>query len=706
VLHLARGLGIGPLRPVNQRMARTLFIKAAWVLLGLALLLGEGQALVWAGEAPGRQIVVVLDLAKLPGSGPAPGSWPQAATLLVHLLKDKDYLGLVASGEQEGLILPTDRLTPAHRQQALGKLARFAPGSAAEPLADLVTQALWAFQPGESGPRALLVLTDRVRNNGAQPQAATLEKMRQVAAQAQKAGVTISFLSQAAQVPQEDLKTLAVATGGFFWEGKTVADCSNAMVSFYQRLAQPQEVPLQGTGFRLDPWVKQAVVVAIRSTPGTGVMLTSPAGARITPKTSVRNLHWVADQLYDLITVVQPRPGAWTLSGIQPGASRVFLDTDLALTAAKTPGEVGEDEVLQVTAALVGSPGNLTGGEMASGAEVVAYLQLPGAKTRPVFLKNTPPGPNTPLPAGVWMGELSPVHQEGEATLKVWALGKTFQRLITRPIAITPPWYRVAVSPEGTQKPAPLRFQPDPERRPEQLAGVVTVQSPQGAMAGVLIAPAPGAEITVAPPPGCQEVCAADLQLQGLAAGGRPLAIASGPFPKIAPKVPEQPAEVKPEAAPVPQGEVKAPPVRKTKRRLIFLVLTGVGAVILMAAGFLMWRERPPRADAEEDEDSGGAGGKSTLRLQAQVEALTKEKVQLQATLEDKSQQIEKLLAEKADLQSSLDRVSAMSKGNAQSIDDLEKKLEEAEKEAQGIQQEYMALYARSQQEKEAIKKN
>lgn len=685
-------------------MARTLFHTVARGLLCLCLLLGEGQALVWAGEIPGRQIVVVLDLAKLPGPGPAPASWPQAAALLVHLLKDQDYLGLVASGEQEGLILPTDRLTPAHRQQALGKLARLAPGSDPKPLADLVTQALWAFQPGESGPRTLVVLTDRVRNHAAQQPDAHLEKMRLAAAQAQKAGVTISFLSQASQVPSEDLKALVATTGGLFWEGQAAAELPNGILNFYQRLAQPQEVPLWGNEFKLDQWVRQAVVAAARSSPGQAVMLTSPAGARITPKTSVRNLHWVADQPYDLITITQPRPGAWTLSGARPEDSRVFLDTDLTLTTAKTPGEVAADEALRVGAAIVSSSSTLPGGEAVSGAELAACLLGPGTKTRPVPLKNAPPGPISPMPAGLWTGELPPVHHEGEVTLKVWALGKTFQRLITRPIAITPPWYRVALPPGGTQKPAPLRFQPDPERRPDRLAGTVTVQSPQGAMAGAFIAPAPGAEITVAPPPGCQEVCATDLQLRGTAAGGGPLAIVSGAFPAISRKVPEKPAEIKPEAVSAPQGDGQAPP--KSKRRLIFLILTGVGVAILLVAGLLMWRERPAHPEGDDDEEPAGPAGKGTLRLQAQVEALTKEKVQLHATLEDKKQQIESLLAEKADLQASLDRILSQTKGSAQSIDELEKKLEDAEKEAQGIQQEYMALYARSQQEKEAIKKN
>ena len=63
-------------------------------------------------------------------------------------------------------------------------------------------------------------------------------------------------------------------------------------------------------------------------------------------------------------------------------------------------------------------------------------------------------------------------------------------------------------------------------------------------------------------------------------------------------------------------------------------------------------------------------------------------------------------MAEKTDLQAELERISSKTKGNVQSIEELEKKLEQAEQEAKGVQEEYMALYARNQQEKEAIKKN
>jgi hypothetical protein len=142
------------------------------------------------------------------------------------------------------------------------------------------------------------------------------------------------------------------------------------------------------------------------------------------------------------------------------------------------------------------------------------------------------------------------------------------------------------------------------------------------------------------------------------------------------------------------------------ERRLLWLALVGVGVAVLLVAELFFWQDKPDTGDAAGEVDADGAPGKNILRLQAQLEALSKEKAQLHAALEEKNQQAATLLAEKADLQADLERIRAKTKGNVQSIEELEKKLEEAEREAQGVQQEYTALYARNQQERENIKKN
>src|SRR3974390_728851 len=100
------------------------FIKAAWALLWLCILVGVGGAVPCAGEDPGMQLVLFLDAANGPGNAPAKGILSQAANLLVHLLQEEDYLGLVAAGEPESGILPPGRLTHELRVQARAGVAR------------------------------------------------------------------------------------------------------------------------------------------------------------------------------------------------------------------------------------------------------------------------------------------------------------------------------------------------------------------------------------------------------------------------------------------------------------------------------------------------------------------------------------------------------------------------------------------------------
>ena len=88
------------------------------------------------------------------------------------------------------------------------------------------------------------------------------------------------------------------------------------------------------------------------------------------------------------------------------------------------------------------------------------------------------------------------------------------------------------------------------------------------------------------------------------------------------------------------------------------------------------------------------------------MEALAKDKAELEGALQEKNQEINRLLAEKTELEESLERAQQKSQENLKALEEMEQKLGEAEQEVQGVRQEYMALYARNQQDKESLKKN
>jgi hypothetical protein len=622
---------------------------------------------------------------------------------LVHFLPDQDYLGLTAPEAE----LPAVQLGTAERRQILDALTTLKPAPQTQPFADLVARSLKLFQPTGPEKRGLVILSDVAGKSEPQKNTAHLEEITRMAAQARKAGVAIFAASRAPGIPPNEMQALTSVTGGCFCDAKTAPDLITAVLNCYERLGQHQEAPIIGADFKLDPSVKQAVVVALRSVPGKAVVLTTPAKARITPRTRARSINWLAGQDYDLITISAPRPGDWSLAGSRPADSRVFLDTDLTVTVTGIPRVAGSDEALPVTAALSGHEQSLAGAQ--GFPEFLAELYMD--RGAPLAMKLTAPGPgdNSADPPETRVGRFPPVHQEGDAALRITVLGKTFQRSVELPITIAPPWYRVDLPAAAAPNVGPISFQPDPKRLPQKVEGAVTLQSAQGSLAGVLINPAPGSEIIMSRPSGCQDACLADLQMRGTAAGGRSLVIASGPRRlTVLPSAPEKTAEpdtkkISQEMAPAPQSPAAT---RKSKRRFLWLALMGIGVAILLGAGFLFWQEGRGDQDSEEDEDPNDASGKNVLRAQAQVEALLKEKAQLQAALKEKKCQTEQLEKEKAELQEELERAKTRSQGSSKSLEELEKRLEEAEKEAKGFQQEYMALYARSQEEKNTIKKN
>jgi hypothetical protein len=101
----------------------------------------------------------------------------------------------------------------------------------------------------------------------------------------------------------------------------------------------------------------------------------------------------------------------------------------------------------------------------------------------------------------------------------------------------------------------------------------------------------------------------------------------------------------------------------------------------------------------------GGSLREEKLMLLARVETLLHEKAALEARLKEMEKRLQQLAAENADLLKKMEQQSLIFREKARVIGELEKKLQEAEHEAKAVQEEYMALYARSQGEKRVLKK-
>jgi len=673
------------------------------LLVVLCLQWGAGGPGVRAEDSPDVQLVVVLDSSHPAGDSQINSLAAQAAGLLVHLLEDQDYLGLLGSGEPDETLLPTAALTPEHRKQALDTLARFAPAPGHKPLSQVMQQALGAFQSQGPKRRVLFWLGGEGGVFDDLQADDISSEIEEITAQARSEGVT---LFAALMPPAAAWHTLTTETGGHCWEIRAASDLHLACLKLYQNLAQPQEVPITDSQVPLDRWVKQAVMVLTRSDPGKGVVLTDPGKARITQGTRARNIRWVAGRSCDLVTLTRPRPGVWSFTGARSEGCKAFISTDLALSAEGIPRKVAGDEALLVTAALHHAKGPQAAADLMAGTEFSAELQVhDNVLTAP--LKKPHPDQGHDLSPETRTGRFPPVHQEGEGALRVLARGKNFQRLKSLSISVTPPWYRITSQTKGAPFELPLLFHPDPGHRPEQVEGSVTLKSALGSLSGILINPTPGAEIILERSSGSENFRWADLHLKGFAPDGRPLNITSGPLPLQSarraaddltqPSVkPDSPAEVHREN----------PLSLHFMQPWMWLALSALGGGVLLASALLLWRLRRQAEGFEGEDDYGGHFPTSTLRLKAQVETLVKEKAELEEALKEKQQEVKQVQKEKAEIQADLDRYQKKAQEYFKNMQDLEKKLVETDEEAKRVREEYMALYARNQREQRLLKKN
>ncbi|MGQ9687637.1 MAG: hypothetical protein ACUVXF_02440 [Desulfobaccales bacterium] len=672
-----------------------------WFWLGLCLLLRFNGSAAWAGEPAAAQVMLVLDVSAEAKDAKILQGAAEAAALLAHLLSERHYLGLAAPGGRAGVLLPPAPLRSGQRSQFLGQVARLTPERGRKSLAQVINQATALFPADGPKRRVLFLLTDAAAGTDSPTPEAAASDLQHLAGHLQTAGVAVFAAAPASGAALQPLRSLASGSSGRLWELKTAAEFPDAALKFFAYLEQPQEVPLDGEHFLIDPWVKEVVVAAPRAVPGKGVVLTSPRGARLVPAFRTRNLRWIAGQEYDLITVSQPQAGVWTLTQARLADTRVFLSTPFTLVSPQTPQKVGVDEALQVAAALTGHPEPSKVSDLLSGTLFFAEMSLPGNPPETTQLRVREIGRGPGEPPELRVGRFPPPHPKGEGTLRVWAFGKTFQRLISIPLTVTDPWYHQVGALAGEKGQKLMRFQPAPNRPLERAEGVVTVKSGQGGLSGIFITPGPGREISLALPAGCGAYCQVELHLRGTGPGGRPLEIASSLRTESPPKELDKKVQTEPSA---PQSGTRAS-APKPRRRWFWLALSGLGVAVFLASASLLFYLREKGENAEDSDPPKGSG-RSNLSLKAQVEILTKEKAHLQEALNEAKNQIKTLQAEKSQLEEVIKSLKEKSQDNTNSMEELQKKLEEAEREAHVIRQEYMTLYARSQQEKDILKKN
>jgi hypothetical protein len=527
---------------------------------------------------------------------------------------------------------------------------------------------------------------------------------------------------------QAFLKSLAEQTGGRFLLIPAAKDIHQAFTRFYEDLKGPQTAPLVGNGFLIDSQVQEAIVVVTRSTQGKAVTLVSPKGEKINPAAKTAGVRWYSAPTFDMVTIPRPEPGNWTVSGHKAGEGKIILMTDLKLDCPHVPEEAGTDEALLAGALLKDKEKPVDAKEVLSPTLFTAELQAEGGKPLQLPLGPPPLEQRELWPAEARVAKFPPFATPGVWHLKIRAQGKTFQRERNFSIKVSIPWYKVKeISGDG---PTQVEYLLSPGREVAQMVGCFSIINPDGGVAGTFGQPLPGSGFRFSFPPELSGSYQLNAHLTGATASGRPLvlqpppvnvnlaagAAAKGqkkadPTADMGPKKAAAASDPKigQKSADGPASAATAAPVPRSRKWLWFVVLGVAGVAITLVTVAYTFR---PKAlsflilkPTEKNISDDMSPEEQNLLLKAHVEKLLKEKAQLLKNLDEMREKIEKLTAAKEELEARLGQPSKEYQEKTKVIKELEQRLEQAESEAKSVQEEYMALYARSQQEKQTLKK-
>ncbi len=725
-------------RPTFHKPGKRFFRAILWLVLGLA-------CLTLPTSASALELFLALDISGSMRQTDPQKLLPQAARLLVTLARSDDRLGFLTFEDGANVRVPLGKVNDAHRRLALRELRRLDPRGLFTDLDAALSVGLKALTGASptNGRGALVLLTDGKMDinpaKGTTPQA--LERLRtEILPEYIKRQIPIYTVAFTEQSDQALLRELATQTGGRFYLVREPGELHQAFAAIYDDQEHPQMAPVQGNKFVIDPSVKEATVIITREVLGRSSTLVDPGGVRFSYSSTRPPMQWFAADAFDMVTIPQPKPGTWRLEGQKEEGTRVLLLTDLTLACPFLPYTAGVDEELLVTAGLeqkqvlaVDSTLLATTTFTATlyqGAEVSAVLAADNSITpRYKYVINlTAPGPGLPLnlAPGLRQGRFASPGQQGTWDLRIQALGKTFQRERHFRLEIGPPWFTPQAPEPKPGAEVTVDFKTDPRRQATNLSGWVGLQEPTGLVQAIGVAPGKSADFQFAfqpPLPGLYHIA---LHLSGLTDSGRPLLIHSAPLPVTVPapgaappsavtpgKTAAPAAASGPPAGPSPRARKWLPWI-KIASMVLAAVLVVLGVVLLLLPrlqGFkdLLRRCLPAKSPPAMGLEAGAApmsAEQENLLLKAQVESL---KDQLGKTAEEKTglqKQLDTLQhareREKQELTTQLEKLRHQTKR----LPELEAQVTQAENELKNMQEEYMALYSRTRQEKEVLKKN
>ncbi len=413
------------IRRVIRHLPAVLFL---WMLAAVAL-----------AAAP-LDIVLVMD-----SSGSMKKNDPQelrkpAARLLISLLDGNDRVSVVSFSDQG---YPIVYLTPNTPDQSQARLFGAVEKISSKGAYTNITAALEAAgkvlerDADEKRRRMIVLMSDgRMDLGDARESRQAIEAaLTGVVPGLKEKGVAIHTIAFTDESDTRLLQSIASLTGGQFNLAQTDKELHRVFAAIFEQSKTPDVIPFKGKTFQIDASVKEITIVAGKDGRGEVVTLTSPANEILTAQAHGDFTRWMESPEFDLITIKEPKPGAWQISPVAEG-NRAYVITDLKLHVDFTPVSPQPGDSLLITSWLEDGGSIITKPEVLGSVELGLNASLP-EKTS-INKQVDPVQDATQAPSGKYQADLA-LDKQGRYSIVINAIGATFDRQMVKILDLVPP---------------------------------------------------------------------------------------------------------------------------------------------------------------------------------------------------------------------------------------------------------------------------
>ena len=212
----------------------------------------------------------------------------------------------------------------------------------------------WQGEPAAHS-RHLVLLTDGMVDVSKQAADNAVSRTRitdELLPRLKAAGVKVHTIALSDRADHDLMRRLAGETGGWYQQVAQADELQRVFLRMFEKVGEPDTVPLQDNRFVADGSVTEATVLVFRKPDSPPVLLRSPSGAEYSDSDLPAGIAWSRDQGYDMITIATPEKGEWSLQADLDPDNRVMIVTDLKLQTSEIPSHLAAGESIRVEAGL------------------------------------------------------------------------------------------------------------------------------------------------------------------------------------------------------------------------------------------------------------------------------------------------------------------------------------------------------------------